>query len=227
MLSLKHILRGVTCWSLPLTFVAFAFITGGCDKKGAPLFSDNLSNARFDPGTWAAADGILKANGKGAMLWTDKEYGNFQLDFEFRTNQKTNSGIFLRCPNPDALKKNRNHHHQNALEFELIHSGKRAAAKMGAGSLLTVQGPATPVVLSPGKWYAFTITAQDSVITASFDGKKLYDCDLSKWTKPGKNPDGSQNILKAALKNLPKKGFIGFQDAGGQVEFRNIKISEF
>jgi hypothetical protein len=97
---------------------------------------------------------------------------------------------------------------------------------MGAGALLTVQGPPTRLVLVPGKWHACSITAKDSVITASFDGKKLYDCDLSKWTKPGKNPDGSPNILKAALKNLPKKGFIGFQDAGGQVEFRNIKISE-
>jgi len=211
--------------ALPLCLAA-VLLSSGCDQKSPSLLTNDLTNARFDPGTWSMNDGVLRGNGKGGMLWTDKEYGNFQLDLEFRVGEDANSGIFLRCPNPGAMKKNRVHHHQNALEFEIIRMKRNFSATNGAASLLTVQGPSSPVTLEPGKWHVCSITAKDSVITATLDGKQLYACDLTKWTRPGKNPDGSPNSLKPPLKDLPKKGHIGFQDYIGRVEFRNIQITE-
>ena len=48
--------------------------------------------------------------------------------------------------------------------------------------------------------------------------------DLDKWTTARKNPDGSKNKFKTALKDLPQKGHIGFQDHGHNVWYRNISI---
>lgn len=206
---------------------ASLFLSVSCSKKGEELFTDDLSNATFPPGTWTIKDGILKGNGKGGLMWTKKEYTNFQLDVDFRIppNNKANSGIFLRCPNPEKAARNRSHHHQNSIELEIITESK-PKPKNGAGALLTICSPQPPLILKPNQWYHYSVKAVDSMITVSCDGKQLYSLDLSKGTKAGKNPDGSPNILKVAMKDLPKKGHIGFQDFLGPVEFKNVLITE-
>ena len=44
------------------------------------------------------------------------------------------------------------------------------------------------------------------------------------WDTPNKNPDGSKNKFKTALKDLPQIGHIGFQDHGHNVWYRKIAI---
>ncbi|HIJ52930.1 MAG TPA: DUF1080 domain-containing protein [Planctomycetes bacterium] len=48
--------------------------------------------------------------------------------------------------------------------------------------------------------------------------------DLNKWTEANKNPDGTGNKFQRALKDFARKGYIGFQDHGRPVSYRNIKI---
>ena len=50
--------------------------------------------------------------------------------------------------------------------------------------------------------------------------------DLNKWTEPNKNPDGTSNKFNTAYKNMPREGYIGFQDHGQPVWFRNMKIKK-
>ena len=50
--------------------------------------------------------------------------------------------------------------------------------------------------------------------------------DLDQWTEANKNPDGSKNKFGTAYKDMPRKGFIGLQDHGNAVWYRNIKIKE-
>ena len=54
--------------------------------------------------------------------------------------------------------------------------------------------------------------------------KEVVNADLDKWTTGNKNPDGSRNKFRTALKDLPRKGRIGFQDHGHDVWFRNVYI---
>ena len=55
-------------------------------------------------------------------------------------------------------------------------------------------------------------------------GRENIDMNLDKWTEPGKNPDGSKNKFRTAYKDMPRAGFIGFQDHGNPVWFRRIRI---
>jgi hypothetical protein len=47
---------------------------------------------------------------------------------------------------------------------------------------------------------------------------------LDQWTVAGKNPDGSPNRFKTAYKNMPRTGYIGLQEGGTPVWFRNIRL---
>ena len=50
--------------------------------------------------------------------------------------------------------------------------------------------------------------------------------DLDQWTEPNKNPDGSKNKFAKPLKDFARKGYIGLQDHGRPVWYRNIKIKK-
>lgn len=41
----------------------------------------------------------------------------------------------------------------------------------------------------------------------------------------GKNPDGSTNKFKVAIKDKPMKGYIGLQNHGQYAWFKDIKIT--
>jgi hypothetical protein len=56
------------------------------------------------------------------------------------------------------------------------------------------------------------------------NGETIVEANLDDWTEAGKNPDGSKNKYVIAYKGLIRKGFIGLQDHGGKVWYRNIKI---
>ena len=71
-----------------------------------------------------------------------------------------------------------------------------------------------------------TITAMDSEIRVILNHQLTLDIDLEKWTEPHKNPDGTKNKFDVAYKDLPRKGWIGFQDNGQNVWFRNIRIKK-
>jgi hypothetical protein len=50
------------------------------------------------------------------------------------------------------------------------------------------------------------------------------NCD--EWTEAGKGPDGRKNKFEKAARDFPRKGYLGFQDHGHKVWFKNVKILE-
>jgi len=61
-------------------------------------------------------------------------------------------------------------------------------------------------------------------VSFHLNGKLAFKINLDDWKEVGNNPDGSANKFKVALKDLPRKGRIGFQNHGQVVWFRKILI---
>ena len=47
---------------------------------------------------------------------------------------------------------------------------------------------------------------------------------IDEWTTPNQRPDGTRHKFDVAYKDHPRRGYIGLQDHGGDVWFRNIKL---
>jgi len=195
-------------------------------KNWNALFENDLSDATYPEGVWTVEEGIFTAT-EDQFLWTQKDYDNFILDLEFKTEDGTNSGVVVYCSNLDDWIPN-SIEIQIADDFNEKWSNSPRSWQCGA---IFGRKPATKsMVKKPGEWNRYTITCIDNMIYVLLNGEQINQIDLSEFTDARMNPDGTEapDWLSKAPSNLPTNGKIGFQGkhAGAPVYFRNIKIKE-
>ncbi len=196
-----------------LSFAADHPITTGWKD----LFLPDLSNT-VAPGGWGFVNGELVAKDHDT-LWTQTSYGDFILDLEFKVAKESNSGVFLRSGNiKDVL---------SALEIQVHDSADGSKYGMVA-AIYDAMPPSKSASKPVGEWNHFTITCQGSKVSVLFNGELVIDADLNNWPEAGKNPDGTPNKFKKALKDYARSGPIGFQGLHGKAQapvwYRNVKI---
>jgi hypothetical protein len=203
-------------WTFLLTLTAFA----QADEKGfTPLFDGKTLNGwklikPHGPG-YVIKDGTLvcPADGGGNLL-TEKEYGNFVLRFEFKTEPGGNNGVGIRTPlEGDAAYV--------GMEIQILDDGhERYKGKIKSeqhhGSVYDVFPARTGFLKPAGEWNTEEISAQGSRIRVTLNGVIITDADLATVKEEAvlKKHPGLQN----------KRGHIGFLGHGSLVEFRNIRI---
>lgn len=172
------------------------------------------------PGGWAIEDSSMALTKAGGYIWTKERFGNFVLDAEFKVSKDCNSGIFLRTSDlMDPV--------ETGIEMQVLDSaGKAAPDSHDSGALYDLLAPSVNAMKPVGEWNHAVITCHESHITIELNGQQIIMADLSTWTTSGKNPDGSPNKFAKALKDFPREGFIGFQDHGFPVWYRNVKVKK-
>ncbi len=177
----------------------------------------DLSNCSFKEGSWTMEESVLTWHG-GSYIWTKDRYGDFILDMEYMVSKGANSGVFFRT---DDLSN----YVQTGIEVQ-IHETTDNSKYGSCGSIFDCMPASKNVAKKAGEWNHYTITCIDNKIYVVHNGIQIIDMDLNKWTEPHRNPDGTSNKFNTAYKNMPRKGYIGFQDHGQPVWFRNMKIKK-
>ena len=184
------------------------------------LIAADLSNINMHKGGWEMKDDVLVAKNHHT-IWTKDSYDNFILDLEFKVAKESNSGVFLRSGNTKSVLA--------ALEVQ-VHESKDGSPYGMVGAIYDAQPPAKKMQKPIGEWNRFTITCNDNKVSLVFNGEMVWDVDLDHWKEPRKNPDGTKNKFKTALKDFSRKGPIGMQGLHGKAQspvwYRNIKIKE-
>lgn len=169
---------------------------------------------------YVVKDGAIVCDPKaksGGNLFTEKEYANFELRFEFRLEEGSNNGIGIRAPKQgDAAF--------DAIEIQVLDDGaeryKGIQPWQHHGSVYGVVA-AKPGHLKPvGEWNAETIRIEGSKIKVTLNGTVIVDADLAEASKNG-TLDGRPH---PGLKR--EKGFICFCGHGEYVAFRNLRVKE-
>ena len=206
--------------TLILVFICiFTFLVKAEPPKGfTALFNGkNLDGWNAKPNGWTVENGVLTRKPKSGYIWTEKVYGDFVLDVEVKVSQRCNSGIFIRTDPKNAV--------QGGFEIQgMDTTGKKKLGKHDNGAFYDALAPSTNPAKPLGKWNRFVITCKGSKITVSINEIQVVKAELDKWTTGNKNPDGSRNKFKTALKDVPREGHIGFQDHGQDGWYRNIYL---
>ncbi len=180
---------------------------------------------------WNVVDGTLHCigsgtgeAGNGGDIIDDKKLTNFELDLEWKISEGGNSGIFIlaqELPGEPIWK--------SAPEMQILDNERHPDAKLGvdgdrmAGSLYDLI-PAKPQNTKPaGQWNHVHILVYKGTVVYSQNGANVVEYHL--WTE-----DWHKMIANSKFKDYKwimdpaKEGYIGLQDHGDDVWFRNIKL---
>ena len=162
------------------------------------LDGSNLNNwIRVGDANWRLQDGYATADlgGKDSSFLVSKQsYKDFQLRAEFWVDDTANSGIFIRCTDPNKITS------KNAYEVNIFDT--RPDPSYGTGAIVDV-AKVSPMPRAGGQWNTMEIIAQGPRFTVIFNGKTTVD-----GAQDAKNPAGP----------------IALQWGAGVVKFRKVDI---
>ncbi len=171
------------------------------------------------PEVWTVQKGgVLARKPKSSYLWTKETYDDFILELEFNVTAGCNSGLFFRTNPEDPV--------QQGYEMQIFDSHGKEAGVHDCGALYDARPPLVNAVKPAGEWNTLRLEVRGTKLVCHINDQKVQDLDLNEWDTAEKNPDGSPNKFKTALKDLPRTGHIGFQDHGHDVFFRNVRIKK-
>ncbi len=185
-----------------------------------PLFNGkDLTGWIGDKEGYGVEDGKIVVNpdrGSG-NLYTEKEYSDFILRFEFKLTPGANNGLGIRAPlEGDAAYA--------GMELQILDNTAEKHKDLEPyqyhGSVYGVV-PAKRGHLRPvGEWNEQEVIANGRQITVKLNGVIIVDADLDAASTPKPMDSRDHPGLKR------EKGHIGFLGHGSRVEFRNIRIKE-
>ncbi len=172
---------------------------------------------------WAVENSVLRGGEpRGTWLVSDKEYGDFTIEFDWRIPERGNGGLGLRFPpHGDPAF--------DGLELQMVdprYYGEAAAEippNELTGGLYRAVAPRKRAY-KPGEWNRYVVTLRGPRVTVELNGETIQNVNLDEETIPVTRHDGSP---APTLKQRPRRGRIGFQDlsrGGGHVEIRNARI---
>ena len=124
---------------------------------------------------WTNADGVLQADkGMGGYLVTKQTYTDFEIRAEFWVDTPANSGIFIRCDNPQMPGA------EACYEVNIFDT--RPDPTYGTGGIVNVAKVAAPIKAG-GKWNTYEIRAQGSHLTVTLNGMKTADANDTKHAR--------------------------------------------
>lgn len=213
-------------FSLHTAYAADNELTAQEKAEGWQLLFDGKTltgwtTPRLRPSKTQPEDGSLNPHKCGDyMLIHEKQWDNFVLALDFKISKGCNSGVFVRTfpltprPGKDVGF--------NGIEVQVLDS--TTAGFHDTGAIYDLVKPAKNTMKPAGEWNHMVITCNKNIITVEVNGAQVTRMDLDEWPTVGKRPDGSMHKFDFALKDHPRKGYIGLQDHGSPCWYKNIKL---
>lgn len=181
-------MKRLCIFAAPLLAAAFAF-------SGCATTSDTTSSAtgswvtlldgtkgmdnfkRVGDSNWTAVDGAVQADKRGkdtGFLVTKNSYGNFQLEVEFWSSPDANSGIFIRCADPNVITD------KSCYEANIF--DQRPDPSFGTGGIVH-HGKVIKPLKAAGQWNTMDFTAYGSIMVVTLNGVKTAEIDHDQFAR--------------------------------------------
>ena len=193
----------------------------GSSSTGSATFAGWAGADGAKPGEgWSIAEGELRLDGKGGNLYSEKEYGDFDLEWEWKLAEGGNNGLkywVTKVGGKEWL----------GIEYQMIDdSGHPDGLRGGShttASIYDIKEPVPGKAVKPaGEWNTSKIIVQDGKIQHWLNGALASEADTT-------TPEWKDMIAKSKFKNkegfAPGKGKIMLTEHGDETWFRNIKLT--
>lgn len=176
---------------------------------------------------WEVVAGILHCmpNGGGGDIIFDKKLTNFELSLSWKISEGGNSGIFIYGKEVEGTPI-----YHSAPEYQLLDDARHPDAKAGkdgnhkSGSLYDMI-PAKPQnAKAAGQWNDAKIVAKNGQIEFWQNGVKVVEFQMGNDSWKKLCADSKFKDWTDFVNNPVKDGYIGLQDHGNEIWFKNIKL---
>ena len=212
------IYRHITISLIALAPILSAVAAIAVEEEGFTLLFNgrDLSGWVGDTEGYDVEDGVLFCiPEKGGNLFTEGEYGDFVLRFEFRLTPGANNGLGIRAPMGGDVA-------YAGMELQILDDTAERYATLQPyqyhGSIYGIV-PAERGHLKPvGEWNRQEVTCDGRHVKVVLNGATIVDADLDEAAEGGTMDHKEHPGLKR------ENGHIGFLGHGARVEFRDIAI---
>ncbi len=161
---------------------------------------------------------LTRATGGGDIVTRD-QYGDFELELEWKIDSAGNSGIFYRATEgTDVI-------YMNATEMQILDNAGHADGKnalTSTGSNYALYAPTIAAARPVGEWNEVRIVANGAHVEHWLNGTKVVEYEMG-------SDDWAARVQDSKFAQWPEygqsmTGHLGLQDHGDVVSFRNIRV---
>ena len=195
------------------------------DGTPASLTSNWRGYRRTDiPTDWKVEHGVLTLTPGGDSvahgdLVTREQYGDFELEYEWKISPGGNSGLIYRVAETEPTTW------QTGPEMQVLDDARHADGKLPshrAGALYDLVVPPSGITRPVGEFNRARIVMHGMHVQQYLNGHLTADLDFA-------SPHGQQLIAASKFHVYPhfmthESGYIALQDHGDAVTFRNIRV---
>jgi dienelactone hydrolase len=200
---------------------AKAKTAAGENEEGfVPIFNGtDLTGWTGDTGGYRAEDGVLHAKTPLGNLYTEKDYSDFVLRFEFKLSEGANNGIGIRVPEGGRASK-------KGMEIQILDNGadkfKDVKPWQKHGSIYGVVPAETGHLKPVGEWNTQEIVVDGPNIKVTLNDAVIVDADITPFREGQPAPDDKDH---PGLNST--EGRISLAGHTTSMWFRNLRVKEF
>ena len=177
-----------------------------------PLAAEDLKTKCKTDGNWTLKDGVATLTPSEGQrgwqryshyLWMEGDYGDFEAEFDYRLQERGNSGFYFHVGDVAQPVK-------SGVEVQLYATpaGKKRLTDHDAGGIIP-GGPPTKNAANPaGEWNHMHVLVENGVILVTLNGQLVHTMALDH----------------KAINDRPRKGAIGFQDHSLPLGIKNWRV---
>lgn len=186
----------------------------GCQSSQA-LFNGKDLTGWVELGSqdaWSVEDGVLLCSGEKtgyAWLCTQEKYGDFELTLDWKISEGGNAGVFLRVPKREGRAS------MEGFEVQIRDDAQDENLSDVSGAIFRRVNARGIYSKPAGQWNTYRITCLNRQVRVVLNGQLAAKADMDQVEPLDQDPP---------MADVPDEGFIGLQNHGDRVSFRNISI---
>jgi hypothetical protein len=170
------------------------------------------------PEQWGVKDGILHTTGRGRDLIYDQKLLNFHLKLDWNISERGNSGLFILGQEIEGKPI-----WHTAPEIQIIDNERYENLQPAqyAPALYDLIVPPVQNTRPAGQWNTLEVILNEGHLTIRQNGEDIIETQMGT---PEWNALVEKSKFPDEIFGQVKPGYIGLQDHGNPVSFRNIKL---